>query len=224
MTLTLAFSDVTPGGDSTTPKTGDLSSVVTAGSTNTLALIKNTGGDICNLYWREIGATPFNLMQLSPDTSQVIPLSLTAARTFEYYFDASTISVYVSTSWGTGLTSSVSLSSVEDWLTMYGYTISASGDITSAQVQLCLDRATSEVTMASTRYALIAMQTLNADWKNTVIRDGAIAHALRALENKGAAHGLEQQSQRVDANERANIIASYNTAILKIETGIYYGA
>jgi len=161
---------------------------------------------------------------LLPLESVDIKIALTAARTFEYFFDASTLQVDVTYFWGTGLSSSVSLSDIEAWLTMYGYTISADGDITSAQVQLCLDRSTSEVTMAAIRYALIAMQTLNSDWKNSIIKDGAIAHALRALKNKGAASGLEQQSQRVDANMVAQLIADYNTAILKIEAGIYYGA
>ncbi len=226
MTIVSGFTDATPGGDSGTPKTGDLSSAITAGSTNADILVTNTGNDPCNFYWRKTGTTAadFRLLQLLPSATGGFPLSLTSARTFEYYFDASTLSVDVAYFFGEGLTSTVSLSDIEAWLTMYGYTISASGNLTSAQVQLCLDRATSEVTMASSRYARIASQTLNSDWKNIVIKDGAIAHALRALSNNGAADGLEQQSARVDDKMVAQLVADYNTAILKIEAGIYYGA
>jgi hypothetical protein len=224
MSIVTAFLDSTPGGTADSPKTGDLSGCVTAGSTNADIRVTNTGDTPCSFNWRDTGTTPFYQKSLLPLESVDLKLSLTAARTFEYYFDASSLQVDVAYFFGTGLSSTVSLSDVEAWLTMYGYTISASGDLTSAQVQLCLDRATSEVTMATIRYALIAMQTLNADWKNIVIKDGAVAHALRALDNKGAARGLEQQTQRISPAMASQMIADYNTAILKIEAGIYYGA
>jgi hypothetical protein len=224
MTIVSGFVDAVPGGDAGTPKTGSLVAAITAGSTDCVAILQNTGDAPMNLYWRKTGTTPYYLLTINPQVSVEQWISLTAARTFEYYFDASTLQVDVAYFFGTGLTSTVSLSDVEAWLTMYGYTISASGDLTSAQVQLCLDRATSEVTMAATRYALIAMQILNADWKNIVVKDGAVAHALRALDNKGAARGLEQQTQRISPAMASQMIADYNTAILKIEAGIYYGA
>ena len=226
MALTNAFTDSnpTPNGSESSPIAGSLTSVVTAGSTNAAIRITNTGDFPCAFYWRDTGTTTFQYKPILPSESVDIWVALTAARTFEYYYDASTIRVDVAYFFGTGLSSSVSLSDVEAWLTMHGYTIGASGDLTSAQVQLCLDHVTAEVTMAATRYALIASQTLSADFKNHVIMKGATAQALYALSNKGAAHGLQAQAVRVDNATTDMYMAQYKSYIERIMSGIFYGA
>lgn len=177
-----------------------------------------------NLYWRKTGTTPYYLLTISPQVSTDQWISLTAARTFEYYFDASTLQVDVAYFFGAAGLSVVLLSDVEAWLIMHGYTIGSSGDITSAQVQLCLDQITIEVTMAATRYALIAMQTLSASFKNHVILKGTIAQALYALRNRGASTGLTQDRIIVSAETANSYDAQYREYIDKIQQGIYYGA
>lgn len=227
MTLTTGFTDSTPGGSSGSPKTGDLSVAITSGLTNATIRITNShADDITTMWYRDTGTTTYFPIQLMPGLSQDVGLSLPSsnARTFEYYFVGGALQVDVVAAWGTGYSSAVSLADVEAWLTMYGYSISASGDLTSAQVQLCLDRASSEVTIAATRYALIASQTLNSAWKNTIIKDGAVAHALRAIRNKGISKGYEQQAQRVSDADASQMLAEYLAAVERINLGIYYGA
>jgi len=224
MTITTGFSDAVPGGDATAPKTGDLTGAISSGSTDAILLITNTGDMPCNLYWRKTGTVPYYLLSINPQVSVDQWISLTSARTFEYYFDASTLQVDVAYFFGTGLSSPVLLSDVEAWLTMHGYTISASGDMTSAQVQLCLDDITAEVTMAATRYGLIANQTLSAAFKNHVILKGSIAQALYALRGKSAAHGLQAQAVRVDSATADTYMGTYKGYIERLMSGIFYGA
>jgi hypothetical protein len=190
MAIENAFSDLVPGGDATTPKIGDLSGVVTAGSTNADLRITNTGDYPCSFNWRDTGTTTWYQESLLPLQSVDKKLALTAARTFEYFFDASSLQVDVTYFWGTGLSSTVSLSDVTAWITMLGYTVSETGHLTSAEVQLCLNKVTAEVNTASTRYALIAMQTLDATLKNSTILTGSVAQALYVLRNVGATRGL----------------------------------
>ena len=224
MTLTLAFSDTVPGGDATTPKTGDLSSVVTVGSTNAAIRITNTGNDPCSLYWRDTGTSGFSPKQLIPQDSVDVWVSLTAARTFEYYFDASVLKVEVAYFFGGGLTSTVTVSDITDRIVALGYTVSASGDVTSAQVQLWLNDITTEVTVAATRYALIASQTLNVNFKNLVIINGTIAKALMNLRNKGASQGRIAQAIAVSSSTADMDWAEYKAQVERISQGIYYGA
>lgn len=224
MTIISGFSDAVPGGDATTPKTGDLSGAISVGGTDCDVLVTNTGDYPCNLYWRKTGTTAFRLLQILPSVTGGFPLSLTAARTFEYYFDDGALQVDVAYFFGTGLSVSVSLSDIEAWLVMHGYTIGASGDITSAQVQLCLDQITAEVTMAATRYALIAMQTLNASFKNIVILKGTIAQALYALRGKSGAQGLRAEAIQVNSATADMYMGEYKSYIERIMSGIFYGA
>jgi len=101
--VTEAFTD-NPDGSSASPVTGDLSAIVSAGSTNAVIRITNTGDFPCNFYYREIGATVYDLLQLSPGTSAERWIALTAARTFEYYFEDSTIRCDVVYFMGAGVT------------------------------------------------------------------------------------------------------------------------
>jgi hypothetical protein len=224
MSIVTAFSDSTPGGTADSPKTGDLSGCVTAGSTNADIRVTNTGDTPCSFNWRDTGTTPFYQKSLLPLESVDLILSLTAARTFEYYFDASSLQVDVAYFFGTGLSSTVSLSDIEAWLTMHGHIIGASGDITSAQVQLCLNEITTEVTMAATRYALIAQQTLNASFKNHVILKGTVAQALYALRGKSGAQGLRAEAIQVNSATADNYMGEYRSYIERIMSGIFYGA
>jgi len=224
MTITAGFTDAVPSGDAGTPKTGSLVAAITAGSTDCVVIISNTGDMPLNLYWRKTGTTPYYLLTIMPQVSVEQWISLTAARTFEYYFDASTLQVDVAYFFGTGLSSSVSLSDITDRIIALGYTVGASGDVTSAQVQLWLDDITAEVTMAATRYALIAQQTLSATFKNLVIKNGTIAKALVNLRNKGAAQGRIAQAIAVSNSTADMDWAEYKAQVERISQGIYYGA
>ncbi len=101
--VTEAFTD-TPAGSAAIPETGDLSAIVSAGSTNAVIRITNTGDYPCNFYYREIGETDYDLLQLNPGTSAERWIALTAPRTFEYYFDDSTIRCDVVYFMGAGVT------------------------------------------------------------------------------------------------------------------------
>jgi len=220
----LGFIDAVPGGDATTPKIGDLSGAVTAGSTNADTRITNTGDTPCSFNWRDTGTTPFYQKSLLPLESVDIKIALTAARTFEYFFDASTLQVDVTYFWGTGLSSTVTLSDVTAWLVAHGYTISASGDLTSAQVQLFLDDITSEVTPAASIWNAIRSQTLDAGLKNRIILKGTIAQALFALRNKGASSGLSQNRIIVDSETANNYQAYYERKVDDMLKGNSLGA
>ncbi len=220
MTITAGFTDSSPSGDATTPKIGDLSSVVTAGSTDLVAILTNTGDMPMNLYWRKTGTVPYYLLTIVPQVSVEQWISLTAARTFEYYFDASTLQVDVAYFFGTGLSSSVSLSDVTAWITMLGYTVSATGHLTSAEVQLCLDKITAEVNTAATRYGLIASQTLDATYKNHTILNGSVAQALYVLRNVGATRGLTSDMIIISTETADRYNAEYKEEFDKINSGI----
>jgi hypothetical protein len=148
-----------------------------------------------------------------------LKLTLTAARIFEYYFDAGALQVDVTYFWGTGLSSSVSLSDVTAWITMLGYTVSATGHLTSAEVQLCLDKVTAEVTTAATRYALIAMQTLDATFKNHTILNGSVTQALYVLRNVGATRGLTSDMIIISTETADRYNAEYKEEIEIIKQG-----
>jgi len=213
---TTVFTDSTPGGTSGSPKTGDVSSGVSVGSTIGTFLFTNTGDVPTVFNVRKTGTTTYDQFVLNPMTSTERRIALTSARTIEYYFDASTITVKVVEAVAT---TTISLTDAESWLTMYGYIVGDSGDITSAQVRLCLDKATSEVNIAARKYTLLSLRSIDSERKNTIIHDGTIAHSLRAMENKGASRGLEQQSQRVSDSERNYILSDYKLAIMKLEAG-----
>jgi hypothetical protein len=147
-----------------------------------------------------------------------LKLSLTAARTFEYYFDASSLQVDVAYFFGTGLSSTVSLSDVEAWITMLGYTIGT--HLTSAEVQLCLDKVTAEVVTAATRYGLIASQTLDATFKNHTILNGSVAQALYVLRNVGATRGLTSDMVIISTETADRYNAEYKEELDTIKSGI----
>ena len=224
MTITTGFSDAVPGGDATTPKTGDLSSAITVGSKEANIRITNTGDWPCNLNWRNIGDTVFTPKSILPNDSADIWISLTVSRTFEYYFDAGALQVDVTYFFGSAGISEVTVTDVTAWLTMHGYTIGASGDLTSDEVQLCLTEIIAEVTMATTRYALIASQTLSAAFKSHVILKGTVAQALYALRNVGATRGLTSDMIIISTETADRYYAVYKEEIERISQGTYYGA
>lgn len=215
-----AFTDAVSGGSAVSPKTGDVS-VVSAGTTIGTFRFTNTGEFPMNLYVRQIGTTNFDLLQILPQTSTERRIALTAARTIEYYFDAGALKAEIVDS---QITTTIPLTDVTSWLTMHGYTISASGDFTTAEVQLCLDQITAEVTMAATRYALIALQTLNASFKNHIILKGTVAQALYALRGKSGAQGLRAEAIQVNSPTADMYMGEYKSYIERLMSGIFYGA
>ena len=102
--VTEAFTDSTPGGSASSPKTGDLSSVIATG-TSAIIRITNTGEFPVNFYYRELGATIYDLLQLLPGTSAERWITITSALTFRYYFDDSTFRCDVVYYQGDGATS-----------------------------------------------------------------------------------------------------------------------
>lgn len=92
---TVAFQDNTPGGTADSPKTGYLAGIISSGATDAQISVSNTGTENANFYYRKTGTTTFSLIQLLPGLSEEFWLSLTSARTIEYYFDAGTIQVSV---------------------------------------------------------------------------------------------------------------------------------
>jgi len=224
MTLIAGFTDATPGGDSTTPKTGDLSSAITAGSSSATIRITNTGDDLCNFYYRDTGTTTYFLSQLAPGTSTDVGIALTSARTFEYYFDAGALKVDVITFSGTAASSPASLADITSWLVMHEYTVAANGHLTSAEVQLCLDDIAAEIDMAATRYALIASQTLNEAYKKKITIKGTVAQALYVLRNVGATRGLTSDMVIISNETADRYKAEYDEAIVNMKSGLNLGA
>ena len=107
MTLINGFTDSTPGGDETTPKSEVLP--VSSGSTDAFLRITNTGGEPCNFYYRTPGATAFYLLQINPSVSSDIWFNLTATHAIEYYFDAGALQIDIAYFLGTALVASSAL-------------------------------------------------------------------------------------------------------------------
>ncbi len=118
----------------------------------------------------------------------------------------------------------VTEANVSAWLTMLGYTISASGDMTTAQVQLCLDKIVAEINLASARYALIAGYAVNTAFKDRITLEGAVAEALYALRNKGASTGLTQDRIIMNTETADRYKGTYDKAIDDMTNGWNLGA
>ncbi len=211
-----AFTDAAPGGSSASPKTGDVS-VVSAGTTIATFRFTNTGDFPMNMGVRKTGTTDYNLLVILPQTSTERRIALTASRTIEYYFDAGAIKTEVVDS---QITTTIPLTDVTSWLTMLGYT----ADLTSAQVQLCLDDITPEVNVAAARYVLMANQTVNSALKNRTILKGVVAQALFILRNRGAASGLAQDRIIMAAETANQYQMEYEKTINNMTNGLNLGA
>ena len=172
--VTEAFTD-TPAGSAASPETGDLSTIVSAGSTNAVIRITNTGDFPCNFYYREIGATVYDLLQLSPGTSAERWIALTAARTFEYYFDDSTIRCDVVYFTGAGVTVSTT-----------NYTTAAK---VASQLRLINSSTQARLTFsASTDPTLLEVENFILEAEDEI--DKATNHAWRAANITNEYHNL----------------------------------
>lgn len=218
--MALTRVDSTSTLDSTTASTIDLSDAVTAGQTNAIVELKNVSNYPVTAYRRDTGDSVWSQITLQPGDSESFTATLTAARTIDYYVAEGEIWAYVSYSWGTGLTTSLSVADVILWLQMNGYTISSTGNLTSAEVTLCLTNTTQKMTQAATQYALIAGKSLDTTYKNNVILHGAIAESLLAIHNQGTSTGLGQNRALVAVDVIEKHQAEFETALDKINKGM----
>lgn len=205
---------------------GDVSQVA-SGSTYGIFTFKNINDFPIKLHYKESGTTDDLNFDLSPGESTIPAyITLTSARTIDYYIEGGgSIQCYVVAYGGTGLVpSSITSSDVTAWLTMLGYTISASGDMTTAQVQLCLDKIVAEIGLASARFALIALYEVNTAFKNQITLEGAVAEALYALRNKGASTGLTQDRIIMNTETADRYKGTYDKAIMNMTNGLNLGA
>ncbi len=221
MGLTFCFS-----GSATDWTAGNLSLGVVAGSTHAILSIKNTDNVPVKFYFRETGTSDEENRDITPGESKQITIALTSARTIEYKIEGGgSVSCYTVTAWGTGLVpSSITSSDVTSWLEMLGYTISATGDITTAQVQLCLDKVVNEVGMAASMFELKALYAPNTAFKNRITLEGAVAEALYALRNKGASTGLTQDRIIMNTETADRYKGTYDKAIDDMKNGWNLGA
>ncbi len=222
MALTVSFS-----GSATeySAGNGDVSEV-TVGSTWGIFTFKNTSNVPIKLHYRESGTTDDQNIDLSPgEYTAPIYIVLTSARTIDYYLEGGgSIQCYIVTDGGSAGLTEVTASNVTAWLEMLGYTVGATGNLTTAQVQLCLDKIVAEVSLAATRFGLIALYTVNTAFKNQITLEGAIAEALFALRNKGASSGLVQERVIIAAETASGYQAKYEKAINDMTNGWNLGA
>jgi hypothetical protein len=172
--VTTAFSDSTPGGSAGSPKTGDLSSVIATG-TDAIIRIVNTGEFPTNFYYREIGETDYDLLQIMPSASAERWITITSALTFQYYFDDSTIRCDVVHFEGDGASS-----------TSTTYTTAAK---VASQLRLILPSTQARLTFsASTDPTLLEVENFILEAEDDI--DRATNHAWRAVTMTNEYHDL----------------------------------
>lgn len=206
--------------NSTVASTIDLSAAVTAGSTNADIVLVNKSDFPVTVSRRDTGDSVWVSETIHPVQSMSFTATLTAARTIDYMVGEGEIWAYVGYFWGTGLTTTLSVSDVIDWLEMHGYTISDSGNLSTAEVTLCLTSITQKMTRVSEQYALIAGKSLDLTYKNDVILHGAIAESLSAIHNQGIATGLGQNRALVAVDVIEKHQSEFEAAMDKINRGM----
>lgn len=177
---------------------------------------------------RQTGTATYEKIEVIAGESAERYLALTVARTFEYYFDTGTIKCEVIDFFGTGLTpAGITSTDVAAWLTMHGYTVGSGAgtyNLTTAEVQLCLDSITAQVNVAATRWNRIAGYPLNQALLNDITLRGSVAQALYTLRNKGAASGLVQERVIIAETTAIKYQAEYERYIDDMTHGWNLGA
>lgn len=221
MSLVLGFT-----GSATSFSAGALAAVAT-GSTIVQVRFKNISDAPQKEWFRPTGTTGAGeFVELSPGASSGgITLAIGVAKTIEYYVEGGgSVECWIVDYGGGGAVPLLTVDTVITWLEMHGYTISATGDLTSAQVQLCLDSVTANITVASNRFTLIAGYALNVSVKNDITLKGTVAQALFALRNKGASSGLVQEKVIIAETTAIKYQAEYEKAIYDMTNGLNLGA
>ncbi len=137
--------------------------------------ITNTGDFPVNFYYREIGATDYDLLKIAPSASSERWISLTAALTFQYYFDGSTIRCDVVHSLGAGVTASNT-----------SYTTAAK---VASQLRLILPSTQARLTFsASTDPTLLEVENFILEAEDEI--DRSTNHAWRAVTITNEYHDL----------------------------------
>ncbi len=221
MTLVLGFT-----GSATSFTAGSLAAVTT-GSSLVQVRFKNVSEVSLKAWFRPTGTTGAGeFVELNPGASSGgITLAIGVAKTIDYYVEGGgSVECWIVDYGGSGIVPPFTVDIVISWLEMHGYTISATGDLTSAQVQLCLDSITAQVTVASSRFTLIAGYAINAALKNDIILKGTVAQALFALRNQGASAGLIQEKVIIAETTANKYQAEYEKAINDMTNGLNLGA
>lgn len=201
-------------------------SQVATGSTWGLFIFKNTAVGSTSVHWRQSGTTDDQYVTLaSGESTAPIYISLTSAKTIDYYVTGGgSIQCYIVAYGGSAGLTTVTAADVTVWIEMLGYTVSASGNMTTAQVQLCLDKIVAEVDVAASNYLLKAGYAVNTAFKSQITIEGAVAQALYTLRNKGASSGLVQERVIIAAETASQYQAKYEKAINDMTNGLNLGA
>ncbi len=202
---------------------GDLTSSITAGSTDAILSVKNTSDVPIKFHFRQTGSSDDENRDISPGEYKQITVKLTSARTIDYYIEGGgSVTVYAVLSIGSGLVvSTVTVADIRTTLLDSGY---LTPDISDAAIQGYIDIISAEVTDAATRHANIAGFALNVSIKTNAIKLGSLAKVLQFLRNKGWSRGLESGSARVSNDTEETWFAEYQAMLAGIQSGIKYGA
>lgn len=176
------------------------------------------------VHWRKTGSSNDEFVELSPGaTSGNITVSLTTARTVEYYIEGGgSISCTVVDYGGSGnVVTTVTVADIRTTLLDSGY---STDDISNAAIQGYIDIINAEVTDAATRHANIAGFTLGSAIKTNAIKMGALAQTLQLLRNKGASQGLQAQRIAISSETENEWWNKYAAILANIRSGIVYGA
>lgn len=220
MEPTLAFTS-----SATSFTAGDLSAIVTPGSSQADVRFKNISDVPIKVFYRKTGTTGAGEnTDISPqESSGNITIALTTARTIECYNEGGgTVECWVVDFGGSGVVSSVvTVADIRTTLLDSGYSTS---DISDAAIQGYIDIINAEVTDAATRHGNIAGFTLNTGIKTNAIKMGALWMTLSALRNKGAESGLTQDRIIISSETAGDYQSEYMRMLEGIMSGIKYGA
>lgn len=220
----MGLSEAFSGSDSSySAGNGDLTGVVSSGSTYAMLLFKNTSDVPIKVHYRQTGTSDDANVDLTPgEYSGDITIALTSARTIDYYIEGGgSITCYVVHYWGTGLAvSSVAVADIRTKLLISGY---STDDIPDASIQEMIDEITGEVNDAAARHLLIAGFALNTTVQTNAIKMGATWLTLTALRNLGASQGLQAQRVIVSSDSLDDFKLKYTGMLERIRSGIVYG-
>ena len=147
------------------------------------------------------------------------------AKTIDYYVEGGgSVECWVVDYGGSGAVPLLTVDTVIEWIEMLGYTVNATGNITSAQVQLCLDSVTADITDAANQFALLRLFATNTSKKNEKTLKGAVALTLSVLRNKGANRGLTSDMIIISNETADKFQAEYDKAIDDLTNGRNIGA
>lgn len=205
--------------NSTVASTIDLSAAVTAGSTNADIVLVNVSDFPVTVSRRDTGDSVWVSETIHPEQSMSFTATLTAAVTLDYKVNEGEIWAYVGYFWGTGLSTTLSVSDVIDWLEMLEYTISDAGALKIAEVQLCLNNVTVESNRMAGVFELKRGVAPDSSYKDEMIKIGAVAKALYVIRNVGATRGLTSDMIITSAETADRLYGEYVDKLERMRIG-----